>query len=70
MAGKAKNMRRGALAWGLGEGWVGPQWSEGHGPPSLANLGGKFSEKSSSHFKKTYFTQIGRYYLQTAIKNV
>ena len=24
MAGKAKNMRRGALAWGFGEGWVGP----------------------------------------------
>ena len=52
---------RGALS--RGEGGIGVR---DMAPPSLGNLGAKFSETSFPHFK-TYFTQIGRCYLKTII---
>ena len=45
---RQKICTRGAFSWGGGERGKG---SEGHGLPSLGNLGAKFSETSFPHFK-------------------
>ena len=56
MASKAKNLhRRCTFPW-LGGGDIGVR---DIAPPSLGDLGAKFSETSFPHFK-TYFMQIGR----------
>ena len=52
MAGMAKNMRGRYTSLGIGGSG---QWSEGHGPPSLGNLGAKFSETSFHHFKTSFY---------------
>ena len=58
---RQKIFTRGALS--RGEGGIGVR---DIAPPSLGNLGTKFSEMSFPHFK-TYFAQIGRCYLKTII---
>ena len=58
---RQKIFTRGALS--QGEGGIGVR---DIAPPSLGNLGTKFSEMSFPHFK-TYFTQIGHCYLKTII---
>ena len=58
---RQKIFTRGALS--RGEGGIGVR---DIAPPSLGNLGTKFSEMSFPHFK-TYFTQIGCCYLKTII---
>ena len=58
---RQKIFTRGALS--RGEGGIGVR---DMAPPSLGNLGTKFSEMSFPHFK-TYFTQIGHCYLKTII---
>ena len=58
---RQKIFTRGALS--RGEGGIGVR---DIAPPSLGNLGTKFSEMSFPHFK-TYFTQIGHCYLKTII---
>ena len=58
---RQKIFTRGALS--RGEGGIGVR---DMAPPSLGNLGTKFSEMSFPHFK-TYFTPIGHCYLKTII---
>ena len=61
-AGKGPFMAStGTLSWG--EGGSG---ARDMAPPLLGNIGAKFSETSSPHFK-TYFTQIGHCHLKTTI---
>ena len=62
MAGKAKNAPEANFPRGNGRQGGGDSEVRDMTLPSQGNLGAKFSEMSFPHLK-TYFTQIGRFYL-------